>query len=203
MSGQRGARAPSESAQAGDRLRRVREPVAWTLLVLTALTVIVSACQLFHLAGATIPVPAPPTAVSAPAAPATRGAPPAPAAPAQPGPPAARVSTFALRASVAAPQFYAAYVIAPPVLSVVLVAFSGGITKHARQVVSTASVVQAAMVVLGVIGLAGAAVSRTRPGTWFILEALLLAIAATALFFTGAVMWSRDLRPAAPRVPAR
>jgi hypothetical protein len=200
MSGQRGATAPSESAQAGDRLRRLREPVAWTLLVLTALTVIVSACQLFHLAGATIPVPVPPTAVSAPVA---RAGPGVPAAPAQPGPPAAHVSTFALRASAAAPQFYAAYVIIPPVLSVVLVAFSGGITRHARQVVSSASVVQAAMVVFGVISLAGAAASRTRPGTWFILEALLLAIAATALFFTGAVMWSRDLRPAAPRVPAR
>jgi hypothetical protein len=115
----------------------------------------------------------------------------------------AHVSTFALRASAAAPQFYAAYVIAPPVLSVVLVAFSGGVTKHARQVVSTASVVQAGLVVLGVISLAGAAASHTRPGTWFILEALLLAVAATALFFTGAVMWSRDLRPTAPRLLGR
>jgi hypothetical protein len=109
------------------------------------------------------------------------------------------VGAFSLRASAAAPQFDGAYVIALPVLSVVLVAFSGGVTKHARQVVSTAAVVQAVTLVLGVTSVAGAAASHTRPGTWFILEAPLLAIAATALIFTGAVMWSRDLWPIAPR----
>ena len=53
------------------------------------------------------------------------------------------------------------------------------------------------------ISLAGATASHTRPGTWFILEAPLLAIVATALIFTGAVMRSRGLWPIAPRVQRR
>lgn len=172
MSDQLDKGVPSQTAQAWDSVRRIREPVAWTLLVLTAVVVLVSACQLFHLAGATIPV----------------GSSPAP------------VSIFALRASAVAPQFIDAGVIALPVLSVVLVAFSGGLTERARQVVQTAAVVQAAAFVLGTISLAGATGSHTRPGTWFLLEAAGLAIAATALVFTGAVMWSGELLSLAPRV---
>ncbi|MGB6454150.1 MAG: hypothetical protein WBH47_06620 [Streptosporangiaceae bacterium] len=127
MSHQLGEEVPSETAQAWDSVRRVREPVAWTLLVLTAIIVLVSACQLFNLAGAKVPVvPSP-----------------------------APVSAFALRASAVVGQFFPAIVIAPPVLSVVLVAFSGGLTEHARQVVQTAAVVQAVAFVLGVISLAG------------------------------------------------
>lgn len=164
---------PSETALAWDSVRRVREPVAWTLLVLTAIIVLVSACQLFNLAGAKVPVVSVPVPVSA----------------------------FALRASAVAGQFFPAIVIAPPVVSVVLVAFSGGKTERARQVVQTAAVVQAVAFVLGVISLAGAAASHTRPGTWFLLLAPELAIAATALVFTGVVLWSRDLRSLAPRFP--
>jgi hypothetical protein len=66
-------------------------------------------------------------------------------------------------------------------------------------VVQTAAVVLAAAFVLGLISLEGAAGSHTRPGTWFILEVPLLAITATALAFTGAVLWSRPLRLLAPR----
>jgi hypothetical protein len=171
MSNQLGEKVPSETAQAWDSVRRVREPVAWALLVLTAIIVLVSACQLFNLAGATIPGiigPPPPSA-------------------------------FALRASVVAGQFFPAIVIAPPVFSVVLVAFSGGLTEHARQVVQTAAVVQAVAFLLGLVSLAGAAASHTRPVTWFLLAAPELAIAATALVFTGAVLWSRALRSLAPR----
>lgn len=181
MSDQLDKGVPSQTAQAWDSVRRIREPVAWTLLVLTAVVVLVSACQLFHLAGATIPVAASPVAVPV-------GSSPAP------------VSIFALRASAVAPQFIDAGVIALPVLSVVLVAFSGGLTERARQVVQTAAVVQAAAFVLGTISLAGATGSHTRPGTWFLLEAAGLAIAATALVFTGAVMWSGELLSLAPRV---
>jgi len=86
-----------------------------------------------------------------------------------------------------------------PVLAVVLVAFSGGLTERARQVVQTAAVVLAAAFVLGLISLAGAASTQMRPGTWFILEAAGLAITATALIFSGAVMWSRPFRSLAPR----
>ena len=132
---------------------------------------LVSACQLFNLAGAKIPVVLSPVPVSA----------------------------FALRASSAAPQFIAAIVIAPPVLSVVLVAFSGGLTDHARQVVKAAAVVQAVTFVLGVISLADAAASHTRPASWFLLEAPGVAMVLTALIFTGAVLWSRELRSLAPR----
>jgi len=170
MSDQLGEDAPSETVQAWDTVRRVREPIAWTLLTITAIIVLVSACQLFHLAGATIPVvPSPAT-----------------------------VSAFALRASSVAPQFIDAAVQAMPVLAVVLVAFCGGLTKRARQVIQTAAVVLAAAFVLGLISLEGAAASHTRPGTWFFLEVPGLAITATALIFTGAVMWSRPFRLLAP-----
>ncbi len=109
------------------------------------------------------------------------------------------VSAFALRASFVVAQFIAAMVIAPPVLSVVLVAFSGGLTEHARQVVKTAAVVQAVTFVLGVISRAGTAASHTRPASWFLLAAPGVALVLTALIFTGAVLWSRELRSLAPR----
>ena len=171
MSHQQGAELPSETAQEWGTVRRVREPLAWALLVLAAVIVLVSACQLFNLAGAKVPVVSSPLAVSA----------------------------FALRASAVAGQFFPAIVIAPPVVSVVLVAFSGGLTEHARQVIQTAAVVQAVALVLGVISLVGAAASHTRPGTWFFLVAPEAAIAATALVFTGVVLRSRELRSLAPR----
>jgi hypothetical protein len=163
---------PSEPAQAWGSVRRVREPVAWALLVLAAIIVLVSACQLFNLAGARIPV--------------------------VPGP--VPSSAFALRASSVVPQFIEAIVIVPPVLSVVVVAFCGGLTEHSRQVVRAAAVVQAVTFVLGLISLAGAAASHTRPGSWFILEASGLAMVLTALIFTGAVMWSGELRAPVPRI---
>ena len=170
MSDQLGDDAPSESPQAWDTVRRVREPIAWTLLALTAIIVLVSACQLLNLAGAKIPVVPSPVPVSA----------------------------FALRASAVAPQFIDAAVQAMPVLAVVLVAFCGGLTERARPVIQTAAVVLAAAFVLGLISLEGAADSHTRPGTWFFLEVPGLAITATALIFTGAVMWSRPFRMLAP-----
>ena len=171
MSNQLGEIVPSETSQAWGSVHRVRQPVAWALLVFTAIIVLVSACQLFNLAGATIP-----GIIS-----------PAPA------------SAFALRASAVAGQFFPAIVTAPPVLAIVLVAFSGGLTEHVRQVVQTAAVVQAAALVLGVISLGGAAASHNLPGTWFLLEVPEAAIAAAALVFTSAVLWSRELRSLALR----
>jgi len=189
-----------EIPQAWDTVRRVREPIAWALLALTAIIVLVSACQLFDLAGAKIPVGSP-AAVHA-----VHVAGPAPApgqvgpssAPGPVGPSPVPVSAFALRASAVAPQFIDAAVQAMPVLAVVLVAFCGGLTERARQVIQTAAVVLAAAFVLGLISLEGAADSHTRPGTWFFLEVPGLAITATALIFTGAVMWSRPFRMLAP-----
>jgi hypothetical protein len=169
MSDQPGAEVPSGSAQAWDGVRRVREPVAWALLALTAVIVLVSAGQLFNVPGAKLPV------VGGPAP-----------------------SAFALRASLVTPQFIAAIVIVPPVLAVVLVAFSGGLTEHAPQVLKTAAVLQAATLAFGVISLAGAAGSQ-RPGTWYIFEAAGLALTATALIFTIAVTRSQAVRSLAPR----
>jgi hypothetical protein len=186
----------SETAPAWDTVRRVREPVAWALLALTAIIVLVSACQLFNLAGARIPVPSPVAAVSRATAPVPAGSSPAPG---PVGPIPAPVSAFALRASAVAPQFIDAAVQAMPVIAVILVVFCGGLTKRARQVIQTAAVVLAAAFLLGLISLESAASSHTRPGTWFILESAGLAITATALIFTGAVMWSQQFRLLAPR----
>jgi hypothetical protein len=49
MSDQLGEEVPAETARAWDSVRRVREPVAWILLVVTAIWVLVSAWQLFGL----------------------------------------------------------------------------------------------------------------------------------------------------------
>jgi len=58
MSDQLGEDVPSETAQAWDSARRVREPIAWTLLVLTAIGVLISAWELFGLPGARLlPLP--------------------------------------------------------------------------------------------------------------------------------------------------
>jgi hypothetical protein len=168
ISDQLGDDVSSETAQTWDAARRVREPIAWALLAFTAIYVLVGACQLFNLAGAGDSVPAVLFL--------------------------GRVNLFALRAAATAPVFVAAIVIAPPVLSVVLVAFCGGLTDHARQVVQTTAAVQAVAFVLGVISVAGAA-GISRPGSWFILQAAALAIGATALIFTGAVLRSQALRP--------
>lgn len=204
MSDQPGREVPSETARAWDSVRWLREPVAWTLLALAAIIVLVSACQLFNLAGARVPVAGPAPAVSR-AAPVPVGSGPAPvpagsgAAPVPAGPGPAPVSAFALRAAAVAPQFIDVVVQALPVLAVVLVAFSGALTERARQVVQAAAGVLAVAFVLGLISLAGAAGAHVRPGSWFILEAAGLAITATALIFTGAVMWSRPFRSLAPR----
>jgi len=184
----------SETAQAWDSVRRVREPIAWTLLALTAIIVLVSACQLFNLAGAKIPVASPAPVASSTTVPVGPSPAPGPV-----GPSPAPVSAFALRASAVAPQFINFGVQVMPALAVVLVAFCGGLTERARQVVQTAAVVLAAAFLLGLISLEGAAGSHTRPGTWFFLEVPGLAITATALAFTGAVLWSRPFRLLAPR----
>lgn len=216
MSDQLAGATPSEFARPWDSLRRLREPAAWTLIAIAAIIVLVSACQLFNLAGATIPV-ARPTAVtsSAPAGPPVPvGSTPPPAAagsgsaaapagsgsaatPAGSGP--APVSDFSLRASAVAPQFSDSAVQALPVLAVILVTFCGGMAVRARRVVPAAAAVLAAAFVLSLISLAGAAAAHLRPGTWFVLEAAGPAITAAALVFTGAVLWSRPFRWLAPR----
>jgi len=66
MSDQLGEDVPSETAQAWDSVRRVREPVAWALLAVAAIAVLVSAWQLFCLPGNGLP--AGPVATSAPVA---------------------------------------------------------------------------------------------------------------------------------------
>jgi hypothetical protein len=181
MSDQLGEEVPAETARAWDSVRRVREPVAWILLVVTAIWVLVSAWQLFGLPGA--PVPAPPPVAVPVGAPVTHA------------PSAVAVMTFGLRASVVAPQFVAGGIFVLPVLAVILVAFAGGLTDRARQVVQAAAAIQAVALGLGVLSWLGALGGHMRQGVWFIFDAADLAAVAAALVFAVAVLRSRALRP--------
>jgi hypothetical protein len=163
--------AASETAQAWDSARRVREPIAWTLLVLTAIGLLIGAWQLFSLPGApVITVPGP-----------------------------AQATTFALRASAVAPQFVAAGIITLPVLSVILVAFTGGLTDRARDVVQTAVSIQAVTLGLGLLSWLGAVGGHVRAGIWFIAYAMYLGVVVAALVFTVAVRRSQALRSPVPQ----
>jgi hypothetical protein len=174
MDDQRREEAPSETAHAWDSARRLREPVAWTLLVLTAIGLLISAWLLFGLPG-TPPITAPVASpVSAPS--------PVP------------VTTFALRAAAVAPQFVEDGIFALPIVSVILVAFAGGLTDRAREVVQTAISIQAVTLGLGLLSWLAALGAHVRPGIWFISDARSLAIVATGLIFTAAVRRSRALR---------
>jgi hypothetical protein len=194
MSDQLGEDVPSETAQAWGSVRRVREPVAWALLVIAAVAVLVSAWQLFGLPGAPVPTPPIPVAVSSPVSTAPSPAPVGGSVPAAPGP-VAGASTFALRASVVAPQFVSGGIFTLPVLSVILVAFAGGLTDRARLVAQTAVSIQAVTLGLGVVSWLGALGAHVRQGVWFIFDATDLAAVAVALIFTIAVLRSQALRP--------
>lgn len=163
------------TAQAWDSVRRVREPLAWALLVLAAVMVFVSAGQLFNVAGLGLPV---------------CGGPPT-------GP-----SCLVARAAGVLPQFSDWTVIAPPVLSVILAAFSGGPTKHARQVLTTAAAVQAVTLLLGAVSLiAVTAGTSFQSGSPYIFDAAGLGVTATALIFTASVLASRAVRSLPPPAP--
>jgi hypothetical protein len=193
MSDQLGEDVPSETAQAWDSVLRVREPVAWALLVVAAIAVLVSAWQLFGLPGDGLP--GGPVASSAPftsgpsAVPVTS---PGPAPVTGPNPVA--VTSFGWRASAVAPQFVAGGIFTLPVLSVILVAFAGGLTDRARQVVQTAISVLAVALGLGVLSWLAALGGHSRPGVWFIFYATDLAAVAAALIFAVAVLRSHALR---------
>lgn len=198
MSDQLGEDVPSETAQAWDSARRVREPIAWALLVVAAIAVLVSAWQLFGLPGDGLP--GGPVATAAGPAPVTSGPSPAPVATAPSpapitGPSPVAVTSFGWRASAVAPQFVAGGIFTLPVLSVILVAFAGGLTGRARQVVQTAISIQAVALGLGMLSWLGALGAHSRPGVWFIFDATDLAAVAAALIFTVAVLRSQALRP--------
>jgi hypothetical protein len=177
MDDQRREEAPSETAQAWDSVRRLREPVAWTLLVLTAIGLLIGAWQLFGMPG-TPPINAPsPVPVTGPVP----------------------VASFALRAAVVAPQFVAGGIFLLPILSVVLVAFTGGLTDRARQVVQTAISIQAVTLGLGLLSWLAALGAHARPGIWFVSDLTDLAIVATGLIFTAAVRRSQALRLPLPQ----
>jgi hypothetical protein len=198
MTGQLGGEVPSETAPAWDSVRRVREPVAWILLVVIAVAVLVSAWQLFGLPGAPVPTPPGPVAVVSgtpvPAAPT-----PVTAVPSAPLPSPVAVTTFGLRASFVAPNFVAGGVFLLPVLAVILVAFAGGVTDRARQVVQAAVSIQAVALGLGLVSWLGALGAHVRQGAWFIFTAADLAAVAAALVFTVAVLRSQALRPMTPQ----
>ena len=167
MSDQLGEDVPSETAQAWDSVRRVREPVAWALLAVAAIAVLVSAWQLFGLPGNGLP--AGPVATSAPVAtaPSPVAVTPGPPVATAPSPVAVTPGTFGWRASAVAPQFVAGGIFTLPVLSVILVAFAGGLTDRARQVVQTAISVLAVALGLGVLSWLAALGGHARPGVWF------------------------------------
>jgi len=105
------------------------------------------------------------------------------------------VTSFGWRASAVAPQVAAGGIFTLPVLSVILVAFAGGLTDRARRVVQTAISVLAVALGLGVLSWLGALGAHLRPGVWFIFDATDLAAMAAALTFTVAVLRSQPLRP--------
>jgi hypothetical protein len=164
----------SGSTQAWEGVRRVREPVAWALLVIATVVVLVSAAQLFNVSGFRIPI-CPPTGLNC----------------------------FAIRAMTVEPQFFDWIVIVPPVLSVVLVAFGGGQTRHARQVLKSVIAVQTGTLILGVVSTVSAAgaTGAYQPASSYIVEAAELALVATALFFTVAVTQSQAVRSLVPGLP--
>jgi hypothetical protein len=180
MSDQLGEEVQSETAQGWDSVLRVREPVAWILLVITAIAVLVSAWQLFGLPGA--PVLSGPAAVGPNTVPGPAGAP-----------------AFAVRAAVVAPQFVAGGIFTLPVLSVILVTFAGGLTDRARQVVQATVAIFAVTLALGVLSWVGAVGTHLRQGVWFIFDAVDLAAVAAALIFTVAMLRSQALRPLTPQ----
>ncbi len=186
MSHQLGEELPSDPAQAWDSVRRVREPIAWALLVITAIAVLVSAWQLFGLPGAPA-VPAPSSVAVTPGGPVT------------PVPSPVAVTAFALRASLVAPQFVAGGIFTLPVLSVILVAFAGGLTKRARRVVQATLWIQAVTLGLAIISWLSALGGNVRQGVWFIFDATDIAAVTAALVFTVAVLRSRALQPATPQ----
>ena len=206
MSDQLGEDVPSETAQAWDSARRVREPIAWALLVVAAIAVLVSAWQLFGLPGDGLPggpvasaaSPVPVTGSPSPAPVATAPSP----APVATAPSSVVVTTFGWRASAVAPRFVAGGIFTLPVLSVILVAFAGGLTGRARQVVQTAVSILAVALGLGVLSWLAALGAHSRPGVWFIFDATDLAAVAAALIFTVAVLRSQALRPK-PRIATR
>ena len=196
MTGQLGEEVPPETARAWDSVRRVREPVAWILLVVTAIFVLVSAWQLFGLPGAPVPTPPRPVAVAT-SAPVTTAPSPVAVVPGAPPPSPVAATTFGLRATVVAPQFVAGGIFLLPVLSVILAAFAGGVTDRARQVVQAAVSIQAVALGLGLLSWLDALGAHVRQGVWFIFDATDLAAVAAALVFTVAVLRSRTLRPLA------
>jgi hypothetical protein len=205
MSDQLGEEVPADTAQAWDSVLRVREPLAWALLVIAAIAVLVSAWQLFGLPGAPVATAPRPVAVVAPvvtSAPVTTAPSPVtvvPGAPVTRAPSPVAVTTFGLRASAVAPQFVAGGIFVLPVLAVILVAFAGGLTGRARQVVQAAVAIQAVALALGVLSWLGALGGHMRQGVWFIFDAADLAAVAAALIFTVAVLRSRALRPLTPQ----
>jgi hypothetical protein len=202
MSDQVGEDVPSETAQAWDSVRRVREPVAWALLVIAAIAVLVSAWQLFGLPGNGLP--AGPVAIAgsaavAPGAPVTAAPSPGavtPGAPvtAAPSPGAVMPGTFGFRASAVATQFVSGGIVTLTVLAVILVAFAGGLADRARQVVQAAVSVQVVALGFGVLSWRAALGAHLRPGVWFIFDATDLAAVAAALIFAVAVLRSHALR---------
>jgi hypothetical protein len=176
MGGRLRSDVPVPAASTWDAARRLREPIAWLLLALTASGLLVAVWELMNLPG-TPPV-ARATVATASGVPV--------------GPPTS--ITFGIRASAVAPQFVDDYLFALPLIAVVLVALAGGRTDHARPVVDAAIGIQAVTLGCGLLTWLGAFSANIRDSIWFITEARELATILAALILTTAVRYSRAFR---------
>lgn len=169
----------SESAQLWASIRPVQEPIAWMLIAVVAGELLVSAWQLFGLPHADVHGPATPVTTVAGAAARTG---------------LASVATFTVRAAVVAPDFVAGGLFLLPILSLLLVAFAGGPTPHARPVAQAAVVVQTVALGLGVVSWAAAFGAHLRTGVWFVMDGVDLVAMAAALLFGVTVLRSVQTR---------
>jgi hypothetical protein len=178
MDDQRREEAPSGAAEAWDKVRRLREPLAWAVLVLTAIGLLIGVLELFGLNAPTVSV--------APVG--------GPGSPAPPGSGSSAMAPFGVRAFVAAPAFVDISIIVLPVLAIILVAFAGGLTNRAREVVQTAVAIQAVALGLGVVAWLATAGDHLAPNIWFVTYLRDLGVVAAALIFAIAVWRSAALR---------
>jgi hypothetical protein len=167
-----------------DNARRLREPIAWILLIIATVGI---ALGLWTLAGL-------------------------------PGGPSIGDGALQTRALLAVNYFSDVYAAILPILAVILVTFTGGLTKRAGQLITAAAGVQALAVGLGVISLAIASQGGEQPagprapaGTvsetlqisnWtYVSAGRAIALVAAGLILSLAILRSPAVRPVAGSLP--
>jgi hypothetical protein len=168
-----------------DNARRVREPIAWILLIIATVGI---ALGIWTLAGL-------------------------------PGGPSIGDGVVQTRALLAVNYFSGVYPALLPVLAVLLVAFAGGLTRRAGQLITAAAGVQALAVGLAVVSLviesqggeqpagphapAGAVSETTQISNWtYISQGSAIALVAAGLILILAILRSPAVRAVAGSLPA-